>query len=78
MNKAVLFVIIIIITSCKEQKIQTEVLTRFQRQYQSFDSSDARKKLGWRLGKKTRELLETPYEGLPFNEPQFTLKVLAS
>ena len=28
------------------------------------------------LGNKTRSLLETPYEGLPFDEPQFTLKYI--
>ena len=28
------------------------------------------------LGNKTRSLLETPYEGLPFDEPQFTLNYI--
>ncbi len=28
------------------------------------------------MGNKTRSLLETPYEGLPFDEPQFTLNYI--
>ena len=32
----------------------------------------------WRgtLGNKVRDLFQTPYEGLPFDEPQFSLKYL--
>jgi len=29
-----------------------------------------------KLGKKVRDLFQTPYEGLPFDEPQFSLKYL--
>lgn len=76
MKKSALFLFIILIASCKEQKLNLRYLP---------DSNDKMNHLtvvmpenSWNgsLGEKTRSLLETPYEGLPFDEPQFTLNYL--
>ena len=76
MNKAGLFVIIIIITSCKEQKSKLRYLPDSNANINHLTVVMPEKSWAGGLGKKTRELLETPYEGLPFNEPQFTLKYM--
>ena len=76
MKKAVLFVIIIIITSCREQKPKLKYLPDSNANINHLTVVMPEESWLGALGNKTRALLETPYEGLPFNEPQFTLKYL--
>ena len=76
MKKAALFIIIIFISSCKEQKTKLRYLPDSNAKINELTVVMPEKSWAGALGKKTRALLETPYEGLPFNEPQFTLKYL--
>ena len=76
MKKAAFFIIIIFISSCKEQKSKLRYLPDSNANINELTVVMPEKSWAGALGKKTRTLLETPYEGLPFNEPQFTLKYL--
>ena len=76
MKKAAFFIIIIFISSCKEQKTKLRYLPDSNANINELTVVMPEKSWAGALGKKTRTLLETPYEGLPFNEPQFTLKYL--
>ena len=76
MKKATFFIIIIFISSCKEQKTKLRYLPDSNANINELTVVMPEKSWAGALGKKTRILLETPYEGLPFNEPQFTLKYL--
>ncbi len=76
MKKAALFIFIIFISSCKEQNTKLRYLPNSNAKINELTVVMPEKSWAGALGKKTRALLETPYEGLPFNEPQFTLKYL--
>ena len=76
MKKAAIFIIIIFISSCKEHKTKLRYLPDSNANINELTVVMPEKSWAGALGKKTRALLETPYEGLPFNEPQFTLKYL--
>ena len=76
MKKAAFYIIIIFISSCKEQKTKLRYLPDSNANINELTVVMPEKSWAGALGKKTRTLLETPYEGLPFNEPQFTLKYL--
>ena len=76
MKKAIFFVFILFIISCKEKKTHLKYLPDYnaKNKQQTVEKHETRGPGA--LGDKTRALFETPYEGLPFNEPQFTLKYL--
>ncbi|MDG1027930.1 MAG: DUF4837 family protein [Flavobacteriaceae bacterium] len=76
MKKAVFFVFILFITSCNEQKTKLRYLPDSNANINHLTVVMPEKSWAGALGNQTRALLETPYEGLPFNEPQFTLKYL--
>tara|TARA_B100001057_G_scaffold418033_1_gene437047 strand:- start:481 stop:1446 length:966 start_codon:yes stop_codon:yes gene_type:complete len=76
MKKVVFFVIIIFVTSCKEQKTKSRYLPNSNAKINHLTVVMPEKSWAGALGNKTRTLLESPYEGLPFDEPQFTLKYL--
>jgi len=76
MKKALFFVFIIFITSCKEKKTKFRYLPDSNGKINHLTVVMPQKSWSGALGKKTRALLESPYEGLPFDEPQFTLKYL--
>tara|TARA_B100001059_G_scaffold114378_2_gene114592 strand:- start:43017 stop:43982 length:966 start_codon:yes stop_codon:yes gene_type:complete len=76
MKKVVFFVFIIFVTSCKEQKTKLRYLPNSNAKINHLTVVMPEKSWAGALGNKTRTLLESPYEGLPFDEPQFTLKYL--
>ena len=76
MKKAIFFVFILFITSCKEKKTNLRYLPDSNAKINHLTVVMPEKSWAGALGDKTRALFETPYEGLPFNEPQFTLKYL--
>ena len=76
MKKVVFFVFIILVTSCKEQKTKLRYLPDSNAKINHLTVVMPEKSWAGALGNKTRTLLESPYEGLPFDEPQFTLKYL--
>ena len=76
MKKVVFFVFIIFVTSCKEQKTKLRYLPDSNAKINHLTVVMPEKSWAGALGNKTRTLLESPYEGLPFDEPQFTLKYL--
>ena len=76
MKKVVFFIFIIFVTSCKEQKTKLRYLPNSNAKINHLTVVMPEKSWAGALGNKTRTLLESPYEGLPFDEPQFTLKYL--
>ncbi len=76
MKKAVILVIVLCFTACKQPKTQVRYLPDSNANINHLTVVMPKKSWEGRLGKITRDLLETPYEGLPFDEPQFTLKYL--
>jgi hypothetical protein len=72
----VFFVFIIFVTACKEQKTKLRYLPDSNAKINHLTVVMPEKSWAGALGNKTRTLLESPYEGLPFDEPQFTLKYL--
>ena len=76
MKKVVFFVFIIFVTSCKEQKTKLRYLPDSNARINNLTVVMPEKSWAGALGNITRTLLESPYEGLPFDEPQFTLKYL--
>lgn len=76
MKKAVIFVLILCLNACKESKTPLRYLPDSNANINHVTVVMPKKSWEGRLGKTTRDLLETPYEGLPFDEPQFTLKYL--
>ena len=74
MKKWIFFVILII--SCKEQQTKSRYLPDSNANINHLTVVMPKKSWNGVLGNKTRSLLETPYEGLPFDEPQFTLNYL--
>jgi hypothetical protein len=72
----VFFVFIIFATACKEQKTKLRYLPDSNAKINHLTVVMPEKSWAGVLGNKTRTLLESPYEGLPFDEPQFTLKYL--
>lgn len=76
MKKAVFIVFIVFIISCKDQKTELRYLPDSNAKINYLTVVMPEKSWAGALGDQTRALLETPYEGLPFNEPQFTLKYL--
>ena len=76
MKKGVFFIFIIFVTSCKEQKTKLRYLPDSNAKINHLTVVMPEKSWAGALGNKTRTLLESPYEGLPFDEPQFTLKYL--
>ena len=76
MKKVVFFVFIIFVTACKEQKTKLRYLPNSNAKINHLTVVMPEKSWAGALGNKTRTLLESPYEGLPFDEPQFTLKYL--
>ena len=76
MKKVVFFVFIFFVTSCKEQKTKLRYLPDSNAKINHLTVVMPEKSWAGALGNKTRTLLESPYEGLPFDEPQFTLKYL--
>ena len=76
MKKVVFFVFIIFVTACKEQKTKLRYLPDSNAKINHLTVVMPEKSWAGALGNKTRTLLESPYEGLPFDEPQFTLKYL--
>ena len=78
MKKTIFFIFISLITSCKEQKTKLRYLPDSSANINDLTVVMPIKSWEGLLGNKTRALLETPYEGLPFNENQFTLKYTPS
>ena len=76
MKKGIFFVIVFIIISCKEQKTKLRYLPDSNSNINHLTVVMPEKSWNGVLGNKTRSLLETPFEGLPFDEPQFTLNYL--
>lgn len=76
MKKKVFFGFICLIISCKEQKTTHRYLPGSSANINHLTVVMPKKSWDGSLGNKTRALLETPYEGLPFDEPQFTLKYI--
>ena len=74
MKKWIFFVIVII--SCKEQKTKLRYLPDSNANINHLTVVMPKKSWNGVLGNKTRSLLETPFEGLPFDEPQFTLNYI--
>tara|TARA_B100000963_G_scaffold75069_2_gene63197 strand:- start:12751 stop:13710 length:960 start_codon:yes stop_codon:yes gene_type:complete len=74
MKKWIFFVIIII--SCKEQQTKLRYLPDSNANINHLTVVMPKKSWNGVLGNKTRSLLETPFEGLPFDEPQFTLNYI--
>ena len=74
MKKWIFFVILII--SCKEQQTKSRYLPDSNANINHLTVVMPKKSWNGVLGNKTRSLLETPYEGLPFDEPQFTLNYI--
>ena len=76
MKKVVFHVFILFATSCKQHKTNLKYLPNSNANINHLTVVMPEKSWAGALGKKTRELMESPYEGLPFDEPQFTLKYL--
>ena len=76
MKNAALFLLLILMASCKESKTKLRYLPDSNANLNHLTVVMPEKSWNGSLGEKTRALLETPYEGLPFDEPQFTLKYL--
>ena len=76
MNKRFFLIFISLIISCEEPKIKQRYLPDSSAKINHLTVVMPKKSWEGSLGNKTRALLETPYEGLPFNEPQFTLKYI--
>ena len=76
MKKTVFFVFISFSISCKKQKNNQRYLPDSSANINHLTVVMPEKSWEGSLGNKTRALLETPYEGLPFDEPQFTLKYI--
>ncbi|MEC7124302.1 MAG: DUF4837 family protein [Bacteroidota bacterium] len=74
MKKWIFFGILII--SCKEQQTKLRYLPDSNANINHLTVVMPKKSWNGVLGNKTRSLLETPYEGLPFDEPQFTLNYI--
>ena len=74
MKKWIFFVIIII--SCEEQQTKLRYLPDSNANINHLTVVMPKKSWNGVLGNKTRSLLETPFEGLPFDEPQFTLNYI--
>jgi len=74
MKKWIFFVILII--ACKEQPTKLRYLPDSNANINHLTVVMPKKSWNGVLGNKTRSLLETPYEGLPFDEPQFTLNYI--
>ena len=74
MKKWIFFVILII--SCKEQQTKLRYLPDSNANINHLTVVMPKKSWNGVLGNKTRSLLETPFEGLPFDEPQFTLNYI--
>ena len=74
MKKWIFFVIVII--SCKEQQTKLRYLPDSNANINHLTVVMPKKSWNGVLGNKTRSLLETPFEGLPFDEPQFTLNYI--
>ena len=74
MKKWIFFVILII--SCKEQQTKSRYLPDSNANINHLTVVMPKKSWNGVLGNKTRSLLETPFEGLPFDEPQFTLNYI--
>jgi hypothetical protein len=64
MKKAVFFVFILFITSCKEQKTKLRYLPDSNANINHLTVVMPKKSWAGALGNQTRALLETPYEGL--------------
>lgn len=76
MKKEFFLIFFVIISSCNEQKTKMRYLPDSNANINHLTIVMPEKSWNGLLGDKTRSLLETPYEGLPFDEPQFTLKYL--
>ncbi len=76
MKKAIFLVFIIFVTSCKEKTPKLRYLPDSNAKINHLTVVMPKKSWSGALGNKTRVLLESPYEGLPFDEPQFTLNYL--
>ena len=76
MKKIVFFIFISLSISCKKQKTKQRYLPNSSAKINHLTVVMPEKSWEGSLGNKTRALLETPYEGLPFDEPQFTLKYI--
>ncbi|OUW76162.1 MAG: hypothetical protein CBD72_04710 [Flavobacteriaceae bacterium TMED212] len=76
MKKTVFFIFISLSISCKKQKNNQRYLPDSSANINHLTVVMPEKSWKGLLGNKTRALLETPYEGLPFDEPQFTLKYI--
>lgn len=74
MKKWIFFVILII--SCNEEQTKLRYLPDSNANINHLTVVMPKKSWNGVLGNKTRSLLETPYEGLPFDEPQFTLNYI--
>ena len=74
MKKWIFFVFLII--SCKEQQTKLRYLPDSNANINHLTVVMPKKSWNGVLGNKTRSLLETPFEGLPFDEPQFTLNYI--
>ena len=76
MKKAIFFVFIIFVISCNEKKTKLRYLPDSNANINHLTVVMSKKSWTGALGNKTRALLESPYEGLPFDEPQFTINYL--
>lgn len=76
MKKVILFVLFTMLSSCKEPKTKLKYLPDSNAKINHITVVMPEDSWKGFLGKKTRAILEIPYEGLPFDEPQFTLKYI--
>ena len=76
MKKWIFFVIILLIISCNEHQTKLRYLPDSNANINHLTVVMPKKSWNGVLGNKTRSLLETPFEGLPFDEPQFTLNYI--
>jgi hypothetical protein len=76
MKKTLLLISLFLLTSCNDTKSGFKYLADSSSNLNHLTVVMPEKSWEGKLGKTTRELLEAPYEGLPFDEPQFTLKYL--
>ncbi len=70
------WIFVILIISCKEKQTKLRYLPDSNANINHLTVVMPKKSWDGVLGNKTRSLLETPFEGLPFDEPQFTLNYI--
>jgi hypothetical protein len=76
MKKMALFGLLIMLIACKENQSKTRYLPDSSGKINHLSIVMPEKSWNGFLGDKVRDLLLVPYEGLPIDEPQFSLKFI--